>query len=98
MKETKNLETLLSEMDAISAYFKHNIKNDPLFSPEFTVSAAINKRFRSGKPVTRDTAKAILRLMSKLKPDNHYNGTGWLDYRMHLNGVFQLLKISDEIL
>jgi hypothetical protein len=98
MKKTKDLQTILSEMEAICAYFKRNIENNVLFTPEYTIAAAINKRLKSGKPVTADTAKAILRLMSKLTPDNHYDGSGWLDYKMHLNAVFQLLKITEVAL
>jgi len=56
-----------------------------LFKPEFLAAERINNIIETSDIFSRQSANEMLEIINDVDKVNHYNGTGWMDYKMHLN-------------
>ena len=82
---------IFNEMLLICDGFKKNIPDNHLFEPEFKTSKKINTIIKQLNQLSRSDAVGLLQLFNDINKMEHYNGSGWLDYKMHLS---HLLKIN----
>ena len=78
-------------MKRISAYFKNHAESNPLFKIEFEISARINTLICGLEELTISDIKEMISKINETEKQNHYVGSGWTDYKMHL---FSLIKIN----
>jgi hypothetical protein len=71
-------------------YFERNIQNDPTFEPEFKSSKIINSLLENNYPLTETHLQEIISIINNIDKIEHYNGSGWLDYKLRLNHFFYL--------
>ena len=74
----------------IEDYFQQNSLNNVLFQPEFECAKTV--REKTVERLTGKNAEDILRLYNETNAGQHYNGSGWFDYQLHLK---QLLIIDN---
>jgi hypothetical protein len=75
---------VLNGLQSVRAYFERNIQNHEIFRPEFEVSQTINEILETKDPLIRSDVTEILRLFNAINKVEHYDGSGWLDYRIRL--------------
>ncbi|WP_289046520.1 hypothetical protein [uncultured Olleya sp.] len=69
--------------------FESNSKKDKLFLPEYEISKEINEMIQLiDKPSQSDFEK-IEELIKSLNSIEHYNGSQWYDYKIHLNAILR---------
>src|SRR5690348_17200496 len=78
------------EMKMISAYFQKNTEKFPQFQPEFLAAHTINNIIEKIETLSRDHAHEILEILNDVNNLDHYDGAGWLDYKMHLNHLLNI--------
>ena len=67
--------------------FESNSKKDKLFLSEYEISKEINKMIKLiDKPTQSDFYK-IEELIKNIDKTEHYNGSQWYDYKIHLNAL-----------
>lgn len=79
-----NKDGIFTEMIDISKYFERNAESNDGFEPEFIASQTINNWIETLEEIKEDDAKRMIECIDKVEKGLHYNGTGWLDYKMHL--------------
>jgi hypothetical protein len=96
-KETKPIATqslkkseVLNGLRSVSAYFERNIQNHEIFRPEFEVSRTINNILETKDPLTKSDVTEILNLCNGIEKVEHYDGSGWLDYRIRLSHFLRM--------
>jgi hypothetical protein len=85
-------EKILKEMKKIEAYFQQYSSGKDLFHPELLCAKTTRKKIEkvTGHLTTRDV-EDILKIYNETTTGSHYDGSGWLDYQIHLR---QLLTID----
>ena len=92
MKEqTKNKADVLDGLKLCCAYFERNIQNNSDFEPEFNTSKMINSILDTNQILTEEDVKNIVKLVNDVDKIEHYDGSGWKDYKMRLSHFFRLL-------
>lgn len=71
-------------MDRICQNLERNAKEQPLFIPEYDLAMKINGMIKE-KPswVLSDTIE-VIRMLNELDLVEHYDGSGWFDYKLRL--------------
>jgi hypothetical protein len=80
----KNEKTFI-EMKMMSETFGKNADEFPLFKPEYLTTKRINNIIESANTLSRELVNEMLQLINDLNSVEHYDGSGWLDYKIHLN-------------
>lgn len=88
MVDSKAAKNLLANMNSIGNYFHEQSKTNPMFAPEFEASAAIIERIEKGFSLQKD-ADEVISIYNSLKTVEHYNGSGWFDFGIHLKGYLR---------
>jgi hypothetical protein len=90
-------EEILKRMKKIGGCFQqHSLDND-LFQPEFLCAKTIREKVETlGHLTTRD-AEDILKIINKTNTGQHYNGSGWSDYQLHLKKLFTVDDLKVDI-
>ena len=83
-------EELFEGMKKISAYFKYNADSNALFTPEFEASDLINQKIDANKELTIQDLKEMISIITKTEEQDHYDGTGWMDYKMHFSAFMKM--------
>ena len=78
-------------MLAICEYFKSNIENNSLFQSEFALAEKINSNIAQTDQLSKVDVVELLQTCNGINNIEHYNGSAWLDYKMHL---VHLLKLN----
>jgi hypothetical protein len=78
-------EKIFIEMKMISESFGKNADEFPLFRPEFLATQKINNIIENANILSRELASEMLQIINDLNSVEHYDGSGWLDFKMHLN-------------
>ncbi len=71
-------------MELMSSSFENQSKVDSMFLPEYKVSKEINDIIRSTEKLSELDIERIEKLISEIDDAEHYNGSQWNDYKMHL--------------
>jgi hypothetical protein len=80
---TERLE-ILERMKKIEGYFQRHASENKAFNPEFECARAIRERVVQGNHLTIQDVHDILKICNETNAGPHYNGSGWLDYQLHL--------------
>jgi hypothetical protein len=71
-------------------YFQRGIVHNILFRPEFEMAAKINALLEAKEILSEHDIDQICLLVDSLERVEHYDGTGWVDYRMRLGHYIRL--------
>lgn len=75
----------LERLKKISEYFGNKVTLSPLFEPEYIASKCINDKLIQSDSLTVAMVNDIIDIIISVERGDHYNGTGWLDYKMNLS-------------
>jgi hypothetical protein len=84
MEIQKNIDRL----NWFERYFSNNVKNDILFEPEFEAAKEINLIARQEELRQEDFLR-IIEIFNVANNAEHYNGSGWMDFRLHIQGMIR---------
>ncbi len=84
-----NKGNTFSGMQRICSYFESFIGKDNLFYPEYVAALAINSLVEALEVLKESDVQKILDIIKETENKEHYNGSGWFDYKLH---VFHFLK------
>jgi len=90
LEQTVNKADVLTGLNLCCTYFASNIQNNSTFEPEFKTSKTINSILETKQILTDADVTDIVRLMNDIKKVEHYDGSGWLDYKMRLGHFLRL--------
>jgi hypothetical protein len=82
-------ENLLKRLRSLEWYFENSIKNDQAFFPEHETAKMINDYLEGLTNMKRENVLAIISMLNDAEKKEHYNGTGWLDFKWHLGSLFK---------
>lgn len=90
LEQTVSKADVLTGLNLCCTYFERNIQNNSTFEPEFKTSKIINSILETKQILTDSDVSDIVRLMNDIKKVEHYDGSGWLDYKMKLGHFLRL--------
>lgn len=90
LERTASKADVLAGLNSCCTYFERNIQNDSTFEPEFKTSKTINTILKTKQILTDRDVSYILKLINNMKKVAHYDGSGWLDYKMRLGHFLRL--------
>lgn len=85
-----NKAEVLTGLNLCCTYFERNIQSNSTFEPEFKASKIINSILETKQILTDTDVSDIAKLIKDIKKIEHYDGSGWLDYKMRLNHFLRL--------
>jgi len=77
-------------MEMMSRNFGAKSKSNSLFLSEHEISKEINGMIRSIKKPTETEFKNIVELIKSIDNTEHYDGSQWYDYKIHLNAILRI--------
>lgn len=87
---------VLNGLRSVNSYFERNIQNHEIFRPEFECSQRIIEILEKKDPLTKEDVIEILCLFNDIEKVEHYDGTGWFDYRIRLRNFLRLSGFETE--
>ncbi|MBK7667711.1 MAG: hypothetical protein IPJ32_10450 [Sphingobacteriaceae bacterium] len=78
------IENLKSE----ERYFKSHISDNKLFQSEYEISSQINQIISDRLELNREDFEAIINAFNKIENNEHYDGSGWENYKLRLSQLF----------
>lgn len=85
----EQLELQIERMEMMCKSFQLNSEKYPEFLPEFEASQSINNILKQSINLTAENYNDILRILKNIDLLKHYDGSGWYDYKLHLNSVLR---------
>ena len=79
----------IERMEMMSKSFPANSEKYPEFLPEFEAAQSINHILQQSTILTTDNYNEILKILNNIDLLKHYDGSGWYDYKLHLNSVLK---------
>jgi hypothetical protein len=92
-KSTNKNQALLG-LKLCCDYFERNIQSDQTFEPEFKASTVINSLLENNYPLNETHLQEIISVINNIDKIEHYNGSGWLDYKIRLNHFLYLSGLN----
>jgi hypothetical protein len=77
-------QVVLERMKKIEDYFQYNSLRNVLFHPEFVCASIIREKSEVAEFLTNKNAEDILKVYNETNAGDHYDGSGWQDYQLHL--------------
>jgi hypothetical protein len=77
-------QEVLKKMKKIEDYFQQNSLNNALFKSEFECARTIRGIAEKLESLTSEDVAYILNVYNETNAGEHYSGSGWLDYQLHL--------------
>ena len=95
--ENKKKE-ILTRMEKIEGYFGSLSETNELFKPEFDCAKKIRELLVKKNKLTLQDVESILKIYNDTNDGKHYNGSGWLDYRLHLMHLLSVegFRVEEE--
>ena len=90
LEHTVSKAEVLNGLNLCCTYFERNIQSNFTFEPEFKTSKTINSILETKQILTDTDIADIVRLINEIKKIEHYDGSGWLDYKMRLGHFLRL--------
>ena len=78
----------IERMEMMCKSFQTNSEKYPEFLPEFA-SQSINHILQQSINLTAENYNDILKILNNIDLIKHYEGSGWYDYKLHLNSVLK---------
>ncbi|MCD0455109.1 hypothetical protein LPB85_06560 [Chryseobacterium sp. LC2016-27] len=85
----EQLKLQIEKMEMMCRSFQSNSERDPEFLPEFETAKSINQILQRSSNLTVDNYNDILKILKDIDLLKHYDGSGWYDYKLHLNSVLR---------
>jgi len=85
----EQLKMQLERMQMMCKSFKSNSEKHIDFLPEFKASESINAILQQSDILTPENHREILRILADIDLTEHYDGSQWLDYKIHLNALLR---------
>ncbi|RBW57542.1 hypothetical protein DS884_10835 [Tenacibaculum sp. E3R01] len=85
-------------MEMMYLNFKTQSKAKSLFIQEYETSKEINELIRLTDKPTQIEFKKIVELIKLVNNTEHYSGSQWHDYKIHLNAVLLENEFESKIL
>ncbi|MEG1592099.1 hypothetical protein [Chryseobacterium sp.] len=85
----EQLELQIERMEMMCKTFQSNSEKYPEFLPEFEASQSINNILQQSINLTTENYNDILKILKNIDLLKHYDGSGWYDYKLHLNSVLR---------
>lgn len=79
----------IERMEMMCKSFQTNSEKYPEFLPEFEASQSINHILQQSINLTAENYNDILKILNNIDLIKHYEGSGWYDYKLHLNSVLK---------
>jgi hypothetical protein len=79
----------LERMKMMCKSFQSSSEKYPDFIPEFEASKSINDILQQSISLTTENYNDILKILKNIDLTKHYDGSGWYDYKLHLNSVLR---------
>ena len=86
-------QLIIDRIKWYEGYFLTNIKNNILFKPEFEAAKEINLIMNKEEINETDLIK-ITEIFNITNKTNHYNGSGWMDLGMHIQGLIRTYSLN----
>lgn len=84
-------------MKKIEEYFQRYSSDNNLFQPEFLCARAIRQKVEGAGRLTTGDAEDILKIYNETNVGQHDNGSGWLDYQLHLQHLLSIDNIKFDV-
>lgn len=85
----EQLKLQIKRMEMMCKSFQSNSEKYPEFLPEFEASKSINNILKQSINLTGENYNDILKILKNLDLIKHYEGSGWYDYKLHLNSLLK---------
>ncbi|MBW3524825.1 hypothetical protein [Chryseobacterium sp. NKUCC03_KSP] len=85
----EQLKLQIERMEMMCKTFQSNSEKYPEFLPEFEASQSINNILQQSINLTTENYNDILKILKNIDLLKHYDGSGWYDYKLHLNSVLR---------
>jgi hypothetical protein len=86
---TQQLKEHFDRMQMMCNTFKDNSNTNAEYLPEFMGSKSINDILQNSTKLETEDVNDILKILVNVDLSNHYNGSQWYDYKIHLNALLQ---------
>jgi hypothetical protein len=96
ISRAKSKREILARMEKFEGYFDSLSETNELFKPEFECAKRIKELFRQKDTLTLRDIESILKIYNDINDGKHYNGSGWLDYRLHLMHLLSIEGFTVE--
>lgn len=70
-------------------YFERHAGEQPLFLPEYEISKEILEVIAARDKTHEDKLVDIVNIYNRITQVDHYDGTGWFDFQIVLEGYFR---------
>lgn len=82
-------EEHFKRMEMMCKTFHSKSKNDDLFKTEYVVSKQINHLIKTISRPNKSDFENIVKLIKDVEKTEHYDGSQWFDYKIHLNAILK---------
>ena len=90
-------EEILKRMKKIEDYFLRQSSDNKSFEPELHCAKIIREKVGEVIQLTAKDADEILEIFNETNAGQHYNGSAWMDYQLHLRHLLTLDNLKIEI-
>lgn len=80
---------VLRRLKIFEARFQSSCSISIYFEPEYRCAKAINEKLEDLKCLTRKDAEEILKIYNETNSGEHYDGSAWFDFQLHLRMLFK---------
>ena len=88
---------ILQRMKKIEDYFQRCSMDNKLFIPEYECAKKIREIAGHGNQLTEREADDILKIYNETNEQKHYDGSGWMDYQLHLSHLMKVNNLNIKI-
>jgi hypothetical protein len=83
-KQKKSIEHLT----ALDPYFASHSMDSILWAREYAVTTKISNLIANRVDLSKDIFDKIAIVFNEIENNEHFNGSGWHDYKIRLSGLF----------
>ncbi|NML20228.1 hypothetical protein HHL16_05055 [Pseudoflavitalea sp. G-6-1-2] len=93
-KKKPDQTEVMEGLESVTRYFGN--QKDSLFVPEFVAATEINLVLQRNEILSRADAEEALQILNKMNDVEHYDGSGWYDYKIRLNYYIRMHGFETE--
>jgi len=83
-------------MKKIENYFKKHSETDESFKPEFEAAKRVNQIILKER-ITKSDILEVVKIYNETNSKPHYDGSGWMDFRLHLQSLIRKSGMESTI-
>lgn len=85
---TDRQKNAIRHLTALDSYFASHSMDSILWAREYDVTNNISNLITNKTDLSKDTFNQIVTIFNKIEEAEHFNGSGWHDYKIRLSGLF----------